>query len=247
MGKRTWFKIYADSWITGSIRKETLETRAIFVDLMAMAASGLYGDDGILKCQNGVGYPLNLLSKVLFVSQKRLSKSLKQLSSSGKIDIDSNGIITILNWKKYQSEYDRQSQYRGKTQEKDVTKSYKPSVTKSYTGVVTKSTPEIEKEIEKENTTTLKKNNDTVFSVIGQLSQRLYCRSLTPKEIQALEKDADEYGVAIMEKAITLSAAERDTSKHNLLYALGIARRLKEQLLQTQQREPEPVYYRDLN
>ena len=55
MGSRTWFKIFADKWLTGTIREETPSVRGIFVDLLALAGGGEFGDSGVISLKNGVG------------------------------------------------------------------------------------------------------------------------------------------------------------------------------------------------
>ena len=145
MGSRTWFKIYADKWLDGSIRKDTPEIRAIFIDLLALASSGRWGDDGLIQIAPKMGFSNKQLAKISSISCTKLTRILKVLAKTDRISINKTGVILIKNWKKYQSEYDRQSQYR-------ETKKLQPKVTTKST---TKSTleKEIEKEIEKENST----------------------------------------------------------------------------------------------
>jgi len=55
MASRTWFKIYADKWLTGTIREESPSVRGIFVDLLALAGGGEFGDSGVISLKNSVG------------------------------------------------------------------------------------------------------------------------------------------------------------------------------------------------
>ena len=144
MGSRTWIKIYSDNWIEGSMREEMPDIRGIFVDLLALAGSGKYGDDGIIKLQNNVGFTDRQFENLLKMTNFQWLKAKKRLIFTERIAVNNSNIVTIINWKKYQSEYERQKPYR----EENVTKSYsrklQPKVTQEK---------EIEIEIEKENET----------------------------------------------------------------------------------------------
>jgi len=139
MGSRTWVKLYCDKWLEGSIRDEAPEIRAIFIDLITLAGSGKYGDTGEIKLQNGVGFSTIQLIKLLKSSKYLLKKALKQLQNTGRISINDAGVMTIINWKKYQSEYERQKPYRNQKLQTTVT-------TNGYTG-------ERERDRDKENVT----------------------------------------------------------------------------------------------
>jgi len=126
MGSRTWFKIYAEKWLSGSIRHESLTVRCIFIDLLALSASGQYGDTGEIKLPNEIGLTDLQISKLLNVSKSVWQKAKKRLVLANRISVNNGNIITIVNWKKYQSEYKRQKPYRNKKlQEEVTTKSYK--------------------------------------------------------------------------------------------------------------------------
>ena len=121
MSSRTWVKLYCDKWLEGSIRDEAPDIRAIFIDLLAIAGSGKYGDTGEIKLQNNVGFSTIQLKTLLKSSKYLLKKALKQLQNSGRISINQAGVITIINWKKYQSEYERQKPYRNQKLQPTVT------------------------------------------------------------------------------------------------------------------------------
>ena len=112
MGNRTWFKLYADKWMMGTIRQEPPEIRGIFVDLLALAASGQYGDIGEIRLINGIGLTDPQFQKLLNISKYLWRKAKKRLLESNRIAIDDKGAMRILNWKKYQSDYNRQKPYR---------------------------------------------------------------------------------------------------------------------------------------
>ncbi len=118
MGRRTWVKIYTDRWLRGSIRKEPLEVRAVFVDLLALAGDSAYGDNGEIKLAESVGFTDEVISGILNVPLDVWKKVRKALTSGEERRIEITPItqgysIKIVNWMKYQSEYHRQKTYRG--------------------------------------------------------------------------------------------------------------------------------------
>lgn len=97
----------------GSSRFElTVEQRAIWIDLLAKA------------CMNEplgqIDYhSLEQLSHIFLVPLDLLKTSLKRCEETTKIKHDNEKkIIVIVNWKKYQSEYQRQVPYRKKSKQK---------------------------------------------------------------------------------------------------------------------------------
>ena len=128
MGSRTWIKLYCNKWLEGSIREESPLVRAVFIDLLALAGSGLYGDVGEIKLQGGVGLSTNQLKTILHLTQQQWVATRDRLLKTDRIRINSRGVISISNWGRYQSEYARQKPYRSNLK-------LHPEVTpRSYTG-----------------------------------------------------------------------------------------------------------------
>ena len=129
MGRRTWIKIYCDKWLRGSIREETLETRAIWIDILTLAGDSAFGDDGVISVAPGCGYTDEQIARILGVSLQVWKKNKEILKKTERISNNKTGEIIITNWKTYQSEYARQKEYRqsdnGKLQKKVTEKSYK--------------------------------------------------------------------------------------------------------------------------
>lgn len=121
MSSRTWVKLYCDNWLSGTLRQETPALRGIWADLLTLAGSGKYGDTGQISLQNNVGLSDLQYQKVLNLSQKVWQKAKKRLIETDRIAINSQNVITIKNWQKYQSEYERQKPYRNKGLQPKVT------------------------------------------------------------------------------------------------------------------------------
>lgn len=121
MGSRTWIKVYCDKWLEGSISEEPIELRGVWISLLALAGNGKYGDSGEIMALKDVGFNDSQLAVMLKINLKRWLVSKKQLQKTQRIKVSTNNIITIKNWKKYQSEYERTSQYRSKDTTNDTT------------------------------------------------------------------------------------------------------------------------------
>lgn len=143
--RRTWIKLFCDPWLRGSIRKESIEVRAIFTDLLAMAGDSAFGDTGIIQLADGVGFSDGTLAGILNIPLKTWLSVKKRLSAHPNSDenrieiipLSQGFAIHILKWKTYQSEYNRQRKYRESKEEEKVTGEVTEQVTDKVTKKVT--------------------------------------------------------------------------------------------------------------
>ena len=193
MGSRTWFKVYVDKWMNGTVRQDTLETRAVFIDLLALAASNQYGKPGVIQLAEGVGLPSTLVAQFIGCGVKKSNRIIRLLSQTDRVIVSSGGVISIVNWNKYQSEYGRLQAYTttGKVQNKVQNK-------------CPKSTPEstpLEGRGETEN-----KNKKRIYKKkiertgLNEFAPGVY---LTEKEYLTL---SEKFGKIITDKKITAMA-----------------------------------------
>lgn len=112
MGSRTWIKIYCDKWLSGTLREEAPEIRSVWIDLLALAGSGRYGDTGEIKIMNDVPLTDAQIAQVLRISLELWQKAKARFIETDRIKVTAENIISIINWGKYQSEYERQRVYR---------------------------------------------------------------------------------------------------------------------------------------
>ena len=114
--KMTWVKININGWLHGSIRWQLdSEERGVWADLIVLAGQCLQG--GRICDNDKRPYPRNFISNQLNISQELLDRTIEKCRQEGRID-DRDDMIIITNWKAYQSEYERQKQYR-KKEDKD--------------------------------------------------------------------------------------------------------------------------------
>jgi hypothetical protein len=113
VGRYTWIKLYADKWLDGTIREETPAVRAAFVDLLALAGSGRYGEAGVIKLARNIGLQDAQVAAVMEIPIDDWLAAKGRLIDSERIIVDSeSNIISICNWRKYQSEYQRTKPYK---------------------------------------------------------------------------------------------------------------------------------------
>jgi hypothetical protein len=123
MTRRTWIKLYCDKWLRGSLRKEGPELRGIWADLLAMAGDNSFGEEGTIELAQGVGFTDETIAGVLNVPVK-LWRSVKgrlvDHPEPGETRLEVYFLgqgygLRVLNWSRYQSEYNRQKPYRLKS------------------------------------------------------------------------------------------------------------------------------------
>ncbi len=114
--RRNWIKLYVDQCLRGTMITElSAAERWIWVGLLLMAGDS--NEEGLIflrKNEKGglMGYSESTISELLGVSVSDFHSATTKMIKYEKIKIDKNKVIEILNWGKYQSEYQRQKKYR---------------------------------------------------------------------------------------------------------------------------------------
>ncbi len=98
----------------GTKRKLSPEHRSVWDDLLDLAEVSPV--TGRVCAFPGIGYTTEQLAAILNTPAKTIQEALGRFESKecDMIDVDKRGVITIKNWPKYQSEYQRQKGYRQK-------------------------------------------------------------------------------------------------------------------------------------
>ena len=120
-GGRKWIKLWVEPWLDGTTRFEMSDVqRAFWVDLLAMAGRSRF--PGVI-CAGEVdgqmvGYPLNKF-QALMSGPIDVLATLQLFQKTDKIELQQTHtepvplfMAKVLNWEKYQSEYQRQKPYR---------------------------------------------------------------------------------------------------------------------------------------
>jgi hypothetical protein len=111
MGSRTWIKVYCEPWLGGTLREEKPEIRGVWIDLLVLAGSGQYGDTGEIKLRNGIGFTDKQIAEILNITKSLWRRAKQRFIETERIKVTEKGAISITNWGKYQSEYERQKPY----------------------------------------------------------------------------------------------------------------------------------------
>lgn len=160
---RRWIKLWVAESLRGTSRFDfTPAERGVWYDLLILA--GDCRQDGLISPGAGVSYPLRWIAVTLNIGPSLLHKTIEKCKKCSRIEENVDG-FRILNWNKYQSDYERQKPYRAKK----VT-------TKVHQKLPLEEEEEKEVEIDKEVTVTFKEFYDkdgVVFEESGARIQAL--------------------------------------------------------------------------
>lgn len=112
---RRWCKLWCLEYLDGSLGKEEPTVRAIFIACLALAALG--DSDGKIQFgsdSNYTPYTDQQIAMRFNIPLKAWLAVKTRLIERESIKVLDDGAIQIVNWRKYQSEYQRQKQYRYK-------------------------------------------------------------------------------------------------------------------------------------
>ena len=106
---RVWIKIWCEESLSGTIRFDfTPAQRSVWYDLLALA--GKSRKDGYITPGSG-NYPLFWIAHYLHIRIDLLKDTLKKCIATNRIAETPDG-LKVINWNRYQSEYERQKPYR---------------------------------------------------------------------------------------------------------------------------------------
>jgi len=109
--RRNWIKIYPEGFLRRTLFKELLPVeRWVWIGFLCLAGDNAF--DGKICVAEDMGYTDEQLAKLLDTDLKILKVSKNKMVEFEKISVDENNVIRILNWDIYQSEYQRQRDYR---------------------------------------------------------------------------------------------------------------------------------------
>ena len=114
--RRKWIKVFVEQCLRGTMISElTPEQRWVWIGLLLMAGdSPVSGIIFLRKDEDGspLGYSSHTIAELLGVGTKVFESAVKKMIQHEKITMDEKGVIEIVNWYKYQSDFDRQKPYR---------------------------------------------------------------------------------------------------------------------------------------
>ena len=108
MPRMRWVRLWTQETLYGTTNRElSLEERAIWFELLALA-----GDSpvpGVICISPDVSFTDSQLSQILGAPEALVRLTVDKLASPeiGKLSLNNSGLIHIVNWSRYQSEFDR--------------------------------------------------------------------------------------------------------------------------------------------
>ncbi len=117
---RDWIKLWIKESLIGTIREElTPEERSIWWDFLLLAGNSRV--PGTICANENTPIPVKRMAGILNSPEPLIQRCIKKFELSGRIEVDLNGLIRIVNWAKYQySDYDRVKKYRAAQKETPV-------------------------------------------------------------------------------------------------------------------------------
>ena len=110
MPRLSWIRLWINESLKGTIRFDLdAAERSIWYDLLLLGGDCRIG--GQISSNEQTAFPHGYIATMLRVPLDLLEQTLVKLKASDRIREDETGLY-IINWKKYQCEYDRQKPYR---------------------------------------------------------------------------------------------------------------------------------------
>jgi len=108
--RRPWIKLYPVDCLDGSIRWQLeSDERGVWYDILNFAA--ICSTPGLIADKDDRPFPHSFVANRLNIPLELFERTLKKCNEEGRTKEDGNG-IRVVNWKSYQSEYQRQKPYR---------------------------------------------------------------------------------------------------------------------------------------
>src|SRR5208337_1378104 len=155
-GRRSWVKLWVNEWLDGTTRFEMSDSqRAFWIDLLAMGGRSRFPGRICAGQVEGhfVGCPLTKF-QALMAEPMDVLETLKLFEKTGKITLRTTAttpvklyMIELVNWDRYQSEYQRQKKYRKpRLQQSDQRSDKKSNKTEAEVEVEVETDTETDKE-----------------------------------------------------------------------------------------------------
>jgi len=104
---RNWIKIYVEKCLRGTMMEEFPDPaeRWVWIGFLLLAADSPF--EGKIAVTPTIGYSDEQLASMLKVEPRLVTSAKVKMIRHEKIQVLDNNVISIVNWKVYQSEYDR--------------------------------------------------------------------------------------------------------------------------------------------
>jgi hypothetical protein len=112
-----WLKLWVDETLTGTTFSElNAEERGVWYSLLVLSAR--QRPLGVICVAGGVPMTMEQIAAMIKVVPAVLCRCLEKLVAVDKLKREPDGTLRVVNWNRYQSEYERQRPYRKARAEK---------------------------------------------------------------------------------------------------------------------------------
>lgn len=217
MTRMRWVKLWTQESLYGTTFRE-LEPEERFVWFAFLALAGDSPVPGTICLAPDVPYPDEQLAQVLAVPKRVLQKARRKMVKTSKIQVE-NGLISIINWPRYQADYARVERFRNRkrretaSEETASEETAPPDQTRLEDRVVVMRSNTKEDGI---------LDNDASLARLQAHYESAFGQALTPTRAQKLAEMAEDFGTQAILDALD-EAAKRNKSDPR--YAEAILRR----------------------
>ena len=111
MMRRNWIKLFVDQSLRGTMMIELKPAeRWVWIGFLLLCGDSPF--DGQISVTETMGYTDEQLAALLQCNAETITSAKSAMVEHNKISVDMFGVIKILKWNRYQSEYARQKRYR---------------------------------------------------------------------------------------------------------------------------------------
>ncbi len=109
---RDWVKLWVKEALLGTIREDlTPDERGTWYDFLLLAGNSRI--PGVICANQTTALPVKRIAGILNITESLVNRCTRKFLESGRITVDKNGVIAIVNWSRYQyTDYDRQKPWR---------------------------------------------------------------------------------------------------------------------------------------
>jgi len=175
IGPMRWVRLWTREGIV-SQPSWTLEQEGFFTRLLRHAGNGTI--HGKICVTEEIGYSHEQMMALVHVVAPDYHRLIKDMVDLERIAVDEKGIISILNWEKYQSEYARQDRYRGMADYPEKHREYMQKYRKKKEG------PPLTEEEKDSASKNFRKFQELWNETAGKVGWAK-CKDVTPKRLKA--------------------------------------------------------------
>jgi len=194
--RRNWIKLYVDQCLRGTMMDEMKDPGERFLWFAFLLLAGDSPYEGKIALTEDMGYSDEQLGSMLKCDPQLVKKAKRVMVKYDKIKVLKNNIIQIVNWEKYQSEYQRQKPYRSK----DGQKLLRKVTTEGYSQIEKEKEIRIEEDIDRDL-----KEDTGILNLLSKVKNYPFSKEKDLEFIQGLKTEFPDIDILEKTKQITIN------------------------------------------